>query len=161
MSNIYTNYTIVSGNGCGNTELTAFDNALLQAGVGDLNLVRVSSILPPLCNNKEKIGVSKGSILHIAYASITSSKTGGICSAIGIAIPKDVGRNGVIMEYSMKADAFSTELEQNCRNEIQKMLEESFFYRNLEMKEMNIVSSIAEISETSHYCCTFAGVALW
>ena len=31
----------------GGTSLNAFDNALLAAGLGDINLVKVSSIMPP------------------------------------------------------------------------------------------------------------------
>ena len=49
MSELYKNYTIVSGVGKGLTSLSAFDNALLNAGVGDYNLVKVSSILPAKC----------------------------------------------------------------------------------------------------------------
>jgi arginine decarboxylase len=31
----------------GSTPLNAFDNALLAAGIGNVNLIKVSSILPP------------------------------------------------------------------------------------------------------------------
>ena len=37
MSELYKNYTIVSGVGKGLTSLSAFDNALLNAGVGAYN----------------------------------------------------------------------------------------------------------------------------
>ncbi|NMB16013.1 MAG: pyruvoyl-dependent arginine decarboxylase, partial [Firmicutes bacterium] len=40
-------FTLVAGGSEGPTGLNAFDNALLAAGLGNLNLVRVSSILPP------------------------------------------------------------------------------------------------------------------
>ena len=40
-------YCLVSGAAEGNTRLNAFDNALLEAGVGDTNLMRMSSICPP------------------------------------------------------------------------------------------------------------------
>ena len=36
-----------AGNAEGGTSLNAFDNALLAAGIGNINLVRISSILPP------------------------------------------------------------------------------------------------------------------
>ena len=35
------------GPGTGRTELSAFDAALVDAGVGDFNLVRLSSVVPP------------------------------------------------------------------------------------------------------------------
>jgi arginine decarboxylase len=40
-------FFLVSGVGYGSTELTSFDAALLDAGIGDFNLVRMSSIMPP------------------------------------------------------------------------------------------------------------------
>jgi len=39
--------TIRTGTGTGGTELAAFDAALCAAGVGDLNLVTLSSVIPP------------------------------------------------------------------------------------------------------------------
>jgi len=38
---------LVAGAAEGASELNAFDGALLSAGIGDLNLVRVTSIIPP------------------------------------------------------------------------------------------------------------------
>jgi len=38
--------SITSGRSEGPTRLNAFDNALLDAGIGDVNLITVSSILP-------------------------------------------------------------------------------------------------------------------
>jgi pyruvoyl-dependent arginine decarboxylase len=38
---------LVAGKAEGGTPLNAFDNALLDAGIGDVNLIKVSSIIPP------------------------------------------------------------------------------------------------------------------
>lgn len=38
---------LVAGKAEGSTPLNAFDNALLDAGIGDVNLIKVSSIVPP------------------------------------------------------------------------------------------------------------------
>ncbi len=38
---------ITAGNGVGPTELSAFDHALVNAGVANFNLIRLSSVLPP------------------------------------------------------------------------------------------------------------------
>ncbi len=38
--------SITSGRAEGPTKLNAFDNALLDAKIGDVNLIKVSSILP-------------------------------------------------------------------------------------------------------------------
>ena len=42
-----TTHTFVSGASEGYTPLNAFDGALLAAGVGNTNLVKMSSIVPP------------------------------------------------------------------------------------------------------------------
>lgn len=39
--------TVRTGSGAGQTPLSAFDTALLDAGVGDFNLVTLSSVIPP------------------------------------------------------------------------------------------------------------------
>ena len=62
-------YTLVSGVGSGNTELNAFDNALYNAGVGNYNLIKVSSILPPISKEEIVVGGVAGGILPIAYGS--------------------------------------------------------------------------------------------
>lgn len=41
------NITVTSGTGVGPTELAAFDNALINAGVANFNLIYLSSVLPP------------------------------------------------------------------------------------------------------------------
>lgn len=93
-------YTMVAGMGRGKTQLTAFDNALQYAKVGDYNLIKVSSILPPKAKESKKIVVEKESILPIAYGSIVSEEIGKeIVAAVGVGIPKNQGEIGVIMEY--------------------------------------------------------------
>ena len=44
-----THYFLVSGASEGFTSLNAFDGALLSAGIGDTNIVKMSSIVPPRC----------------------------------------------------------------------------------------------------------------
>jgi len=40
-------FSLVAGVSEGKTRLTAFDKALLAAGIGNINLIKLSSILPP------------------------------------------------------------------------------------------------------------------
>ena len=62
----------------GDTELTAFDKALLEARVGNTNLLRVSSILPPGCEYAPGLEIPAGSLLPIAYGTITSCEPGAL-----------------------------------------------------------------------------------
>ena len=43
------------GHAEGGTPLNAFDNALLAAGIGNINLVKVSSIIPPFNPGERKV----------------------------------------------------------------------------------------------------------
>jgi arginine decarboxylase len=71
-----TRYFLVSGASEGYTPLNAFDGALLQAGIGNTNLVRMSSIVPPHCQEISPIPLPLGALVPVAYASITSDEPG-------------------------------------------------------------------------------------
>src|SRR6201993_128674 len=93
-----------AGNGEGNTKLNAFDNALLAAGIGNINLVRVSSILPPGVDLVTLPRIKPGAIVPTAYAAQISEVPGEvIAAAVGWACPSDPAKNGVIMEFHDKA----------------------------------------------------------
>ena len=53
-------FFLCAGKSVGKTSLTSFDNALLMAGVGNTNLMRVSSILPPNCKAIEPFALKQG-----------------------------------------------------------------------------------------------------
>src|SRR5690554_4943920 len=83
-------YCLVTGAAEGNTRLNAFDNALLEAGVGDTNLMRMSSICPPGAEEitREELVLPKGGLIPLAYATIDSQTPQmWIASAIAIGIP--------------------------------------------------------------------------
>ena len=60
-------YFLTAGRGEASTELNAFDAALLDAGVGDTNLIKMSSILPPGALEIEILPLKKGSFIPLAY----------------------------------------------------------------------------------------------
>lgn len=101
---------IVKGVAHGTTELTAFDKALLSAGIGNLNLVKVSSIIPPNTVVVRQVRladeVPAGAIVPAVYSHITSDRLGQtIASAIAIGTPKDSNLPGVIFESSLIGNA--------------------------------------------------------
>ncbi len=146
-----TKFTLVAGKAEGPTRLNAFDNALLNAGVGNLNLVRVSSILPPAATYVERVDIPYGSLVPMAYGSIVSSETGKrICAGIGVGIsPKGYG---IIMEYSGEGTARSAE------EAVKQMVEEAFRVRGLHLKEIKVKAEEHVVQETG---AVFAGAALW
>ena len=60
-------FFLTSGSGEASTELNAFDAALLDAKIGDTNLVKLSSILPPWAEEIEPYELPKGSLVPLAY----------------------------------------------------------------------------------------------
>jgi arginine decarboxylase len=84
-------------------QLKSFEAALRQAGVAQVNLVQVSSILPPRCKliSKEK-GVQlliPGQIGFCVMARSDTNEHGRlVASAIGVALPKDKKQWGYLSE---------------------------------------------------------------
>lgn len=74
--------------------------ALVDAGVGDYNLVRVSSIFPPHCEFTEERLAPAGMPIPTAYAHIDTCTPGAsIAASIAVAVPQDPSLPGVIMEW--------------------------------------------------------------
>jgi arginine decarboxylase len=72
---------VLSGTGQGPTELAAFDAAETQMGVGDCNLIRLSSVIPPGAQVVEldgptTIGPKWGDKLYCVYADNRTSRRG-------------------------------------------------------------------------------------
>jgi arginine decarboxylase len=97
---------ITTGTGEGQTELSAFDSALLDAGIGNFNLIQLSSIIPPNSEIRED-GVkldsdSKeyGNFLYVVYSEMRVSKPGDEAWA-GIGWVRSIGsdKRGLFVEH--------------------------------------------------------------
>ena len=144
-------YFLTAASAEGETELTAFDGALLNARVGNTNLLKVSSILPPGCEYEPELTIPPGSLLPIAFGTIISTVPGEIISA---AVAVGIKRNsfGVIMEYEGKCSAEEAEAR------VRKMVEEAFRMRNLQLDEIKVASTEHKVEKIG---CAFAAVPLW
>jgi len=121
-------FFLTCGSAEGFTPLNAFDAALIAAGIGDLNLVKVTSIIPPGCREGAAVTFPKGSIVPAAFAYITSDIPGEVISAaVAVALPRDPEDPGLIMEYS--ARGHREEAEQIVR----RMAEEGMRIRGKEI----------------------------
>ena len=79
--------------------MNAFDAALMAACIGNTNLVKVSSILPPGCEEIPPVRLPFGALVPAAYASTSDDRPGRIISAaVAIAFPEDDQHPGLIME---------------------------------------------------------------
>lgn len=148
-----TQYFLVSGASDGYTPLNAFDAALLQAGIGNTNIVKMSSIVPPHCQRISPIALPPGSLVPAAYASITSDVPGEIISAgVAIALPEDENQNGLIMEYSAKGE--QRKIEEIVRN----MAVEGMKLRGWKIKDLTSIAVEYKVKKTG---AALAAVVLW
>lgn len=147
-----TKFSLVGAASEGRTELTAFDRALLLAGVGNVNLLKVSSILPPGAVYHERVDIPPGILLPIAYSSLVSPERGRLISAaVGVGISRS-DNYGVIMEFS----GYSSKVEAEER--IVEMLKEAFEVRGLSLNQIYVKAVEHVVKDIG---CVFAGVPLW
>ncbi|MFQ5693174.1 MAG: pyruvoyl-dependent arginine decarboxylase [Nitrospinota bacterium] len=96
-----TKYFLAVGGAEGGSSLNAFDAALMAACIGNTNLVKMSSILPPRCREVPPFRLPPGALVPAAYASVSSGQPGErIAAAVGIAFPEDDEYPGLIMEIA-------------------------------------------------------------
>lgn len=98
------NLFLTKGVGKHRQKLTSFEAALRNAGIAHLNIVRVSSILPPqariLPRNKGIDHLSPGEITYTVMAECCTNEPHRLIAAsIGVAIPRDRTQYGYLSEY--------------------------------------------------------------
>ncbi len=95
---------LTKGVGRHRDRLTSFEQALRNAGIAHLNLVRVSSIFPPRCKliSREQ-GLKQLAPGQITYAVLSENATQEphrlMAASVGVAIPKDPEQYGYLSEY--------------------------------------------------------------
>ena len=141
-----------AGHAEGGTTLNAFDNALLAAGIGNINLLKVSSILPPEVPVVELPKIKPGALVPTAYAAMTSETPGEIvAAAVGYAVPDDPAKNGVIREVHGVASRDEAE------RQIRAMLDEAFRVRGETIAEMRVVGVEHRVERIG---CALAAITL-
>jgi arginine decarboxylase len=148
-----TRFFLTAGRGEGATPLNAFDAALLDAGIGDTNLVRLSSILPPSAEEIEPAQLPKGALVPLAYGEMTSSGPGTIISAsVAVGIPRDPMDAGLIMECSRIGGA------SECEEAVKEMVIDGMErIRGVKIKDMKVISATCEVKRVG---AVFAAVVL-
>lgn len=109
---------LTGGSAEGPTELNAFDNALLDAGAHNLNLLKVSSILPVDVAFVDPPSLPVGTLVPSVYARIVSDVPGELVSAcVGAGIGPG---GGVLMEHTHRGPGADAE------RLVTAMIEEAF-----------------------------------
>jgi arginine decarboxylase len=121
--------SITSGRAEGPTKLNAFDNALLDAEIGDINLIKVSSILP---SGTEIVPVPKflaGDMVNCVLAYESSEVEGDLISA-AVAVATSDYFGCVVENTGINHDP------EDVKNEAESMVRYMMDVRGLNIKEI-------------------------
>jgi arginine decarboxylase len=147
------NFFMVTGASEGYTPLNAFDGALLDAGIGNTNLIKMSSIIPPGASLIDPVPVPPGIFLPVAYGSLDSNVPGEIiAAAVAAAVPDDPSLPGVIMEYSTRGR------KKDVESIARAMAEEAMTRRGITKMSIHSVSRETQVHSIA---AIFAAVVLW
>ncbi|MHB9024318.1 MAG: pyruvoyl-dependent arginine decarboxylase [Armatimonadota bacterium] len=140
-----------AGHAEGVTELNAFDNALLNAGIGNLNLIKLSSIVPADVEIiHERLDIQPGSLVPTVYTVKTSDTPGDVvAAAVGIGLRRD-GHGMIFENTGGSRDA--------VEDTVRRMVREGFAQRGLELDELLVFSSEHKVERIG---CAVAAVVLW
>ena len=143
--------SIVAGSGEGRTELTAFDRALMDAGIANLNFLRVTSILPAGIEVVAIPTFVPGTLVPAVYARIASHTPGErIAAAVGLGFSRE--SYGVIMEYEHTGTA------ENAEAIVRKMVEEALAVRDLHLGEIRVAVTEHVVQRIG---CAIAAAVFW
>ena len=131
---------IVSGKDEGPTKLNAFDNALTDAGIGNVNLIKVSSMLAGNTEISELPQLKAGAMVNCVLSEITSDNPGDeITAVIAVAIGETLGcvveTNGI--------NKNPNDLIEEAKMMVEYMMDK----RSVEIKDLIVKSSTATVKE--------------
>ena len=129
---------IVSGKDEGPTKLNAFDNALTDAGIGDVNLIKVSSMLAGNVEIEKLPKLKAGAMVNCVLSEITSDNPGDrITAVIAVAIGEKLGC--VVETTGINKDL--NELTDEAKMMVEYMMDK----RGVEIKDLIVESSTATV----------------
>lgn len=131
---------IVSGKSEGPTKLNAFDNALSDAGIGDVNLIKVSSMLAGNAKISELPKLKAGAMVNCVLSEITSDNPGdNITAVIAVAIGEELG---CVVETT-GIDKTPDDMIDEAKMMVEYMMDK----RKVEIKDLIIKSSTTTVKE--------------
>jgi len=131
---------IVSGKDEGPTKLNAFDNALSDAGIGDVNLIKVSSMLGKNTEIVDLPALRPGAMVNCVLSEVTSDVFGEMITAVvAVAIGDELG---CVVETSGKDKD-----PEDLKNEAKEMVEYMMDRRGVEIRNLIVESSTMTVSE--------------
>jgi arginine decarboxylase len=135
------------------SELNAFDKALIDAGIGEQNLVLVSSILPVGIKQVEKKKLPQGAITFAVIAKQSGNEGEMISAGIAYAFRKD-GHGGYVAEGHLHGP------QKNLKEYLQWKMIEMAKLRNVELQEIRFKTEELSIPMDNYGVCLAALVFL-
>ncbi len=130
-------YFVTSGSGeDSNSELNAFDLALLRAGITQCNLVEVSSILPPDAREIEPMDITPGTITFTVLARMSGVSGDRIGAGIGWGRIK----NKAGQSYGIVAEEHGNSSKRYVNEKLKEKLDQMAKIRRMKLTEWKVCS---------------------
>ncbi len=131
--------------------LNAFDLALMEADIGEQNLVCVSSVIPVNAKLTENREMPMGAVTHCVLAQMRGVEGETISAGIAYVMRKD-GYGGYVAEGHLHGSGDS------LKEELKNKMDEMSRIRNVEFGEINFVIEELKIPKGKYGCCVAAVV---
>lgn len=126
-------------------ELNALDVALVDAGVGDFNLLRATSVIPPEAEEVRPTYPSQGSLLPVVLSTKVSQGESKIAAGIGWARDGERGL-GLVMETSLSGKNRREKSESRLR----RSLSEAFDTRGMDFEGAQYEVALMTVPEDTY-----------
>ncbi|WP_457614313.1 pyruvoyl-dependent arginine decarboxylase [Methanopyrus sp.] len=143
-------YALLSGIGEANTSLAAYDAALIDAGIGNCNLVELSSIIPPNAEEDNPPEFPPGSIIPAVVAKAVGRDLVSSCVCVG----RLESGLGIVSERA------ATDSIETVRRLAERDVEEMARLRGERLVEVRTVTASTE-PENAEWAAAVAMVVFW
>jgi len=131
------------------SDLNAFDRALISMGIGEQNLVAVSSVIPIGAKEVSAKEMPMGAVTHCVLAQIRGSESEMISAGIAYAFRKD-GKGGYVAEGHIHGSKSS------LTDTLRRKMDEIAKSRNVELDEIRYVTEELSIPKEHYGSCLAA-----
>ncbi len=143
-----TKYAVKAGKGTStNSILNAVDKAMLNASVGNFNLIKVSSMLPKGIEMTREVAGFHGEFMPAVISKATGSESE-LVAGIAWGVKRD-GYGGYVVEHSSKGDKGQNK---NFKADLKKKLVKMAEARDEKLKSIDVKYSVVKPKEGEYGC---------
>ena len=131
------------------SDLNAFDRALISAGIGEQNLVSVSSVIPVGAERIEACEMPMGAVTHCVLAQMRGCEGETIAAGIAYTFRKD-GKGGYVAEGHIHGSA------ESLKEILKWKMDEMARVRGVEFEDIRFATEELQIPVDNYGCCLAA-----